>query len=57
MAQAENQEMLKREPYIDLIVGPQSYHKINDSIQKINKEKKLKKQSLMLNRNLDFLII
>ena len=41
VAQAENQEMLKREPYIDLIVGPQSYHKINDSIQKINKEKKI----------------
>ena len=41
VAQAENQEMLKREPYIDLIVGPQSYHKINDSIQNINKEKKI----------------
>ena len=32
VAQAENQEMLKREPYIDLVVGPQSYHKINDTI-------------------------
>ena len=32
VAQAENQEMLKREPYIDLVVGPQSYHKINDAI-------------------------
>ena len=32
VAQAENQEMLKREPYIDLILGPQSYHKINDTI-------------------------
>ena len=41
VAQAENQEMLKREPYIDLIIGPQAYHKINDSIQKINKEKKI----------------
>ena len=41
VAQAENQEMLKREPYIDLIIGPQSYHKINDSILKINKEKKI----------------
>ena len=26
---------------IDLIIGPQSYHKINDSIQKIDKEKKI----------------
>ncbi len=30
VAQAENQEMLKREPYIDLVVGPQAYHKINE---------------------------
>ena len=22
--------MLKREPYIDIVIGPQSYHKIND---------------------------
>ncbi len=32
VAQAENKEMLKREPYIDLILGPQAYHKINDKI-------------------------
>ena len=29
VAQAENEEMLKREPYIDIVVGPQSYHQIN----------------------------
>jgi len=29
VAQAENQEMLRREPYIDVVIGPQSYHKIN----------------------------
>jgi len=32
VAQAENKEMLKREPYIDLVIGPQSYHQINDKI-------------------------
>jgi len=32
VAQAEHEEMLKREPYIDLVLGPQSYHKINDTI-------------------------
>ena len=32
VAQAENEEILKREPYVDLIIGPQSYHKINDTI-------------------------
>ena len=42
VAQAENQEMLKREPYIDLVVGPQAYHKINDMILKyIEKKKKI----------------
>ena len=42
VAQAENQEMLKREPYIDLVIGPQSYHKINDTIlNHIEKRKKI----------------
>ena len=42
VAQAENQEMLKREPYIDLVIGPQSYHKINDTIiEHIEKKKKI----------------
>ena len=40
VAQAENQEMLKREPYIDLIIGPQSYHKINEMILNYNKRNK-----------------
>ena len=33
VAQAENQEMLKREPYIDMVIGPQAYHKINNKIE------------------------
>ncbi len=42
VAQAENEEMLKREPYIDLVIGPQSYHKINNEIEKfITKQKKV----------------
>ena len=41
VAQAENQEMLKREPYIDLVIGPQAYHKINDTISNyLEKNKK-----------------
>ena len=42
VAQAENQEMIKREPYIDLVIGPQAYHKINDTI--LNYKEKKKKQ-------------
>jgi len=40
VAQAENHEMLKREPYIDLVIGPQAYHKINDTILNYTKKKK-----------------
>jgi tRNA-2-methylthio-N6-dimethylallyladenosine synthase len=40
VAQAENQEMINREPYIDLIIGPQSYHQINEKILQYNKKKK-----------------
>ena len=40
VAQAENEEMFKREPYIDIVIGPQSYHKINDILIKfVNNQK------------------
>ena len=42
VAQAENEEMIKREPYIDIVIGPQSYHKINDKIEEfLSKQKKI----------------
>ena len=41
VAQAENQEMLNREPYIDIVIGPQSYHKINDKLKNFIKGKKI----------------
>ena len=39
VAQAENQEMLKREKYIDAVVGPQSYHQLPSIIKKIENNK------------------
>ena len=33
--------MLKREPYIDMVVGPQSYHKINTLIKNFEIGKKI----------------
>tara|TARA_B100001057_G_scaffold486789_1_gene568499 strand:+ start:55 stop:1350 length:1296 start_codon:yes stop_codon:yes gene_type:complete len=39
VAQAEGSILLKREKYIDAVIGPQSYHKINDTI--LNLEKKI----------------
>ena len=42
VAQAENEEMLKREPYIDLVIGPQAYHKINNKIEEfLHKQKRI----------------
>ncbi len=40
VAQAENSEMLNREPYIDLVIGPQSYHKLNETILQFEKNKR-----------------
>ena len=45
VAQAENEEMLRREPYIDLAIGPQSYHEINNKI--LNYKKKREKLDLI----------
>ena len=39
VAQAESDEMIKRDPYIDIIIGPQSYHKINKIIKNFNSKK------------------
>ena len=40
VAQAESDEMIKREPYIDMVIGPQSYHKIGDLILDHQRKKK-----------------
>ena len=40
VAQEESEEMLKREPYIDIVIGPQSYHKISDLILNYQRTKK-----------------
>ena len=41
VAQAENQEVLSRDPYIDIVIGPQSYHKMNDLLENYISEKKV----------------
>ena len=55
VAQAENNEMLKREPYIDLIIGPQSYHKINDTILNFTKKKKIEETDFDAMSKFDYL--
>ncbi len=54
VAQAENQEMIKREPYIDLVIGPQSYHKINDSIKSITVKKKIEETDFDVESKFNF---
>ena len=39
VAQAENEEMLKREKYIDAVIGPQSYQNIPNILNRIFKKK------------------
>ena len=40
VAQAEGEILLKREKYIDAVIGPQSYHQIKDMILKLEKKTK-----------------
>jgi tRNA-2-methylthio-N6-dimethylallyladenosine synthase len=40
VAQAEGDVMLKREKYIDGVIGPQSYHQISSVIERIEKKRK-----------------
>ena len=39
VAQAENNEMLEREPYIDAVIGPQSYQNIPRILSKLDERK------------------
>ena len=40
VAQAENEEMLKREPYIDAVIGPQSYHELPEILSELKNSRK-----------------
>ena len=40
MAQAEGQEIINRQPIVDLVVGPQAYHRLPSLIDKVHENKK-----------------
>ena len=40
VAQAEGDILLKKEKYIDAVIGPQSYHQINETILRLEKKSK-----------------
>ena len=46
VAQAEGEILLKNEKYIDAVIGPQSYHKLNKIIKSV--ENKNSKKSILL---------
>ena len=41
MAQAEGEVILKKEKYVDAVVGPQSYHEICNIIEGVEKKNTL----------------
>ena len=56
VAQAEGEILLKKEKYIDAIIGPQSYHEFNKTILKIEKKcKKINFTNFEVNEKFDTL--
>ena len=43
VAQAEGEIILNKENYVDAVVGPQSYHKFNETLLRIEKKKRKNK--------------
>ena len=58
IAQAQGEALLKRAPYIDIIIGPQAYHQLPKMMWSLHKEKKTKETSpkhiMPKHINLDF---
>jgi 2-methylthioadenine synthetase len=46
VAQAENYEIFKREPFVDIVIGPQAYHKINDALINLPQKKKIEETEI-----------
>ena len=57
VAQAENDQMLKHEKYIDSVVGPQSYHKIPEILNdlELNRKRKIEKTEFEVIEKFDYL--
>jgi tRNA-2-methylthio-N6-dimethylallyladenosine synthase len=41
VAQAEGDEILKRAPYVDIVLGPQTYHRLPQMVAEIERQRKL----------------
>ena len=41
VAQAEDSEIIRRMPDVDMVIGPQTYHKLPELVSKLDKKKKI----------------
>ena len=49
MAQAEDSEIIRRMPDVDMVIGPQTYHKLPELVSKLDKKRRrLSKQTFQL---------
>jgi len=56
VAQAEGKEIIKRSPFVDLVVGPQSYHKLPNLMQSLKSEKRIVETDFPIESKFDHLI-
>ena len=55
VAQAEDKQIIQRMPEVDLVIGPQTYHKIPDLVSKLNKKVKYVETDFPIENKFDLL--
>lgn len=55
VGQAEGDEIFARAPFVDVVVGPQSYHNLPDLVMKSTREKRVSSLDLIENEKFDLL--
>src|SRR5262249_54451584 len=55
VAQAEGEEILRRAPVVDLVVGPQSYHRLPALLERVAREGRVVDTEFPLEDKFDFL--
>src|SRR5262249_60127275 len=55
VAQAEGEEILRRAPLVDIVVGPQNYHRLPSLIDRVEREGKLVDTELSAESKFDVL--
>ncbi len=55
VAQAEGEEIIKRAPVVDLVFGPQSWHKLKEMLEKLNNHEKSTETDFSVEQKFDYL--